>query len=122
VVAANGHDPGDGTVRARPRRGAGRPELIAGTFPPVSVTGAPKSSALTLLDELVPEPNGPYCEAIGWVDADSRRGALAIGIRTFWAEDDLLRFGIGVGITWHPGPRREWRETGLKVARLVEVA
>ncbi|MCW2948323.1 MAG: Chorismate binding-like protein [Actinoallomurus sp.] len=110
------------TVRARLRPGAGWPELIEATFPPGSVTGAPKSSALTLLDELEPQPRGPYCGAVGWVDADSRRGALAVGIRTFWAEDDLLKFGTGAGITWHSDPQREWRETELKAARLLEVA
>jgi para-aminobenzoate synthetase component 1 len=110
------------TVRARLPAGTGWPELIAATFPPGSVTGAPKSSALTLLDELEPVPRGPYCGAIGWVDADSRRGDLAVGIRTFWATDDLLRFGTGAGITWHSDPWREWRETELKAARLLEVA
>jgi para-aminobenzoate synthetase component 1 len=110
------------TVRARLPYGAGWPELISATFPPGSITGAPKSSALTLLNELEPVPRGPYCGAIGWVDADSRRGALAVGIRTFWATDDLLRFGTGAGITWHSDPLREWRETELKAARLLEVA
>jgi para-aminobenzoate synthetase component 1 len=110
------------TVRARLLPGTGWPEIISATFPPGSVTGAPKSSALALIDELEPEPRGPYCGAIGWVDADSRRGALAVGIRTFWAEDDLLRFGTGAGITWHSDPWREWRETELKAARLLEVA
>ncbi|MFF5262873.1 chorismate-binding protein [Actinomadura viridis] len=110
------------TVRARLGRGTGWPELVRATFPPGSVTGAPKSSALALLDELEPAPRGPYCGAIGWVDADSRRGALAVGIRTFWARDGLLRFGTGAGITWGSEPAREWRETELKAARLLEVA
>lgn len=110
------------SVRARLPRGTGWPELVAATFPPGSVTGAPKSSALRLLDELEPVPRGPYCGAIGWVDADSRRGALAVGIRTFWASGDLLRFGTGAGITWHSDPWREWQETELKAARLLEVA
>jgi len=110
------------TVRAELAPGEGWPELLKATFPPGSVTGAPKSSALTLLDELEPEPRGPYCGAVGWVDADSRRGALAVGIRTFWAEDGRLRFGTGAGITWESDPRREWQETELKAARLLEVA
>jgi para-aminobenzoate synthetase component 1 len=110
------------TVRARLAGGKGWPELIDATFPPGSVTGAPKSSALTLLNELERTPRGPYCGAIGWVDADSRRGALAVGIRTFWAEDGLLKFGTGAGITWGSDPHREWRETELKAARLLEVA
>lgn len=108
------------TVRARVT--GGWPGLLAATFPPGSVTGAPKSSALGLLEELEPVPRGPYCGAIGWVDADSRRGALAVGIRSFWAEGGLLRFGTGAGITWGSDPHCEWRETELKAARLLEVA
>ncbi|MBW8487193.1 chorismate-binding protein [Actinomadura parmotrematis] len=110
------------TVAARPAPGTGWADLLAATFPPGSVTGAPKSSALALLDELEPAPRGPYCGAIGWVDADSRRASLAVGIRTFWAEDGHLRFGTGAGITWASDPLREWRETELKAARLLEVA
>ncbi len=110
------------TVRARLSEPYGWPELLAASFPPGSVTGAPKSSALTLLNELEPVPRGPYCGAIGWVDADSGRAALAVGIRTFWAEDGLLKFGAGAGITWGSDPRLEWQETGLKAARLLAVA
>jgi para-aminobenzoate synthetase component 1 len=110
------------TVRARLGPSQGWPELLSATFPPGSVTGAPKSTALTLLNEFEPVPRGPYCGAIGWVDADSRRGALAVGIRTFWAEEGLLKFGTGAGITWGSDPRLEWRETELKAARLLEVA
>ncbi|MCW2942096.1 MAG: Chorismate binding-like protein [Actinomycetia bacterium] len=109
------------TVRARLAQKAGWPELLTATFPPGSITGAPKSSALTLLNELEPVPRGPYCGAIGWVDADAGRGALAVGIRTFWAEDGLLKFGTGAGITWGSDPSREWLETELKAARLLEV-
>ncbi|REE94787.1 chorismate-binding protein [Thermomonospora umbrina] len=110
------------TVRARLRSGVGWPELLAASFPPGSVTGAPKASALTLLDTLEPVPRGPYCGAIGWVDGDSRRGALAVGIRTFWTADGLLNFGTGAGITWGSDPVGEWRETELKAARLLEVS
>nr|WP_240971894.1 chorismate-binding protein [Microbispora sp. CL1-1] len=110
------------TVRARLDGGAGWPELFAATFPPGSVTGAPKSSALRIINELEPEPRGPYCGAVGWVDADRREGALAVGIRTFWIEHDTIRFGTGAGITWGSDPGREWRETELKAARLIGLA
>ena len=46
------------TVRARLAPGAGWPELLAATFPPGSVTGAPKSSALRIIDELEPSRAG----------------------------------------------------------------
>jgi para-aminobenzoate synthetase component 1 len=72
--------------------------------------------------DLEPVPRGPYCGAIGWVDADTGEGELAVGIRTFWAEEGRLRFGTGAGITWGSDPDREWAETELKAGRLVGLA
>ncbi|WP_371482909.1 chorismate-binding protein [Kitasatospora sp. NBC_00315] len=115
------------TVRGTLRADAGWPGLFAGTFPPGSVTGAPKSSALGIIDALERAPRGPYCGAVGWVDADRGEGELAVGIRTFWIdradpEAPVLRFGTGAGITWDSDPDREWAETELKAARLVAIA
>ncbi|MCC9305649.1 chorismate-binding protein [Kitasatospora sp. RB6PN24] len=115
------------TVAGRLRDGAGWPELFAASFPPGSVTGAPKSSALRIIDALETAPRGPYCGAVGWVDADRQRAELAVGIRTFWIDradpaGPVLRFGTGAGITWGSDPEREWDETELKAARLVAIA
>ncbi|MBR7839074.1 chorismate-binding protein, partial [Actinospica durhamensis] len=96
--------------------------ILAATFPPGSVTGAPKHSALKTIGELEREARGPYCGAIGWVDGDRRTARLAVGIRTFWLERGLLRFGTGAGITWGSDPAREWAETELKAERLIGLA
>ena len=79
------------TVTARLRPGAGWPQLLEAAFPPGSVSGAPKLSALRIIGELEPAERGPYCGAFGWVD--NRSGApdrctarLAVGIRTFWIQ------------------------------------
>jgi para-aminobenzoate synthetase component I len=116
------------TVRGELASGAGWPEMLRDTFPPGSVTGAPKLSALRIIRELEKAPRGPYCGGIGWVDADRGRGELAVGIRTFWIERDTadgapaLRFGTGAGITWGSDPEAEWAETELKASRLLGVA
>ncbi|WAZ20486.1 chorismate-binding protein [Streptomyces cinnabarinus] len=112
------------TVRGELRPDAGWPELLAAAFPPGSVTGAPKSSALRIIDALETAPRGPYCGGIGWVDADRGTGELAVGIRTFWIDraEGVLRFGTGAGITWGSDPEGEWRETELKASRLLAVA
>ncbi|MFC8425088.1 chorismate-binding protein [Streptomyces sp. NPDC057236] len=115
------------TVRGELRDGAGWPELLGAAFPPGSVTGAPKSSALRIIDALETAPRGPYCGGVGWVDADRGTGVLAVGIRTFWIDrtaggDAVLRFGTGAGITWGSDPEGEWRETELKASRLLAVA
>ncbi len=115
------------TVSGRLRPTADWAAVLAATMPPGSVSGAPKSSALKAIDDLEPVPRGPYCGAIGWIDADQGEAELAVGIRTFWAEHDdtgrrQLRFGTGAGITWHSDPQQEWAETELKAARLIALA
>jgi para-aminobenzoate synthetase component 1 len=110
------------TVRGRLADGVGWAQLLAAAFPPGSVTGAPKSSALAALRTLEPVPRGPYCGAVGWVDADRGTARLAVGIRTFWREPGRLCLGTGAGITWGSDPAAEWDETELKAARLLAVA
>jgi para-aminobenzoate synthetase component 1 len=110
------------TVHGRLRPRIGWPELMDAAFPPGSVTGAPKLSSLDTIADLETVPRGPYCGAIGWVDADTGLGELAVGIRTFWAAGGELLFGTGAGITWGSDPEREWAETELKAERLVALA
>ncbi|RKN45053.1 chorismate-binding protein [Streptomyces hoynatensis] len=114
------------TVRGELAPGTGWAELLAATFPPGSVTGAPKGSALRIISALETAPRGPYCGGVGWVDADRGVGELAVGIRTFWIDRTggrpLLRFGAGAGIVWDSKPAAEWAETELKAARLLGVA
>ncbi len=109
------------TVRGRLRAGAGWPDLIAATFPPGSVSGAPKLAALDIIAQLEPVPRGPYCGAIGWVDADAGEGDLNVAIRTFWLEEGELHLGTGGAITWDSTPEGEWEETELKARRLLAV-
>ncbi|WP_407342814.1 chorismate-binding protein [Pengzhenrongella phosphoraccumulans] len=122
-------------VAAAPDRWA---RILGATFPPGSVSGAPKSSALRVIAALETAPRGPYCGVVGWIDADVGRAELAVGIRTFWweADDDAppddappgaarsgtLRFGTGAGITWGSDPAAEWAETELKARMLIALA
>jgi para-aminobenzoate synthetase component 1 len=89
--------------------------------PPGSVSGAPKSSALSTIKEIESLQRGPYCGALGWVEGD--RARLSVAIRIFWdARDGFLRFGTGAGITWGSDAKSEWEETELKARRLVGIA
>jgi para-aminobenzoate synthetase component 1 len=109
------------TVRGRLRDGMGWCDAVGATFPPGSVTGAPKIAAMSVIDRLEPSSRGPYCGAIGWVDADSREGDLNVAIRTFWFAEDRIHFGTGGAITWDSTPDGEWAETELKARRLLSV-
>ena len=110
------------TVEGDLRPDVGWPELLDATFPPGSVTGAPKLAAVEHLRRLETAPRGIYCGGVGWVDADRRAGELNVAIRTFWIEDDHLHLGTGGGITWGSDPTDEWEETELKARRLLDVA
>lgn len=110
------------TVEGRLRPECGWAEAIAATFPPGSVTGAPKLAALDHIAALEPVDRGVYCGAVGWVDADRRQGDLNVAIRTFWVQEGTLHFGTGGAITWDSDPDDEWAETELKARHLLRVA
>ena len=117
-------------VVAAPDRWA---RILRATYPPGSVSGAPKSAALRVIAALESVPRGPYCGVVGWIDAEAGRAELAVGIRTFWwladdvagsgrARPGTLRFGTGAGITWGSEPAAEWAETELKADLLIRLA
>ncbi len=58
------------TVVGRLRAGVSLGELVRATFPPASVTGAPKPRVLQAIEDLEPVRRGVYCGAVGWIDGD----------------------------------------------------
>ena len=86
--------------------------------PPGSVSGAPKSSAVSVIAEHE-KPRGPYCGILGWVHGDQAQ--LSVAIRIFWKEEKI-HFGTGAGITFSSQSQEEWDETELKASRLIKIA
>jgi para-aminobenzoate synthetase component 1 len=110
------------TVRGELRPGVGLGGLVRATFPPASITGAPKPRVLQEIEDLEPVRRGVYCGAVGWVDTTRGRADLAVAIRTFVVAGGTTTLGIGAGITADSDPAAEWHETELKAARLLTVA
>ncbi|MGQ0825227.1 MAG: anthranilate synthase component I family protein [Actinomycetota bacterium] len=110
------------TVRGQLRADLGFADLVRATFPPASVTGAPKPRVLQAIEDLEPVRRGAYCGAIGWIDGDARRAELAVAIRTFTITASGTHFGVGGGIVADSRPDAEWAETELKSARLIGAA
>jgi len=108
-------------ISGRLREGITWPEISEAILPPGSVSGAPKSSALSTITEHENRARGPYCGALGWIEGDE--ALLSVAIRIFWTNrDGVIRFGTGAGITWGSDSRQEWDETELKAARLLSIA
>jgi len=101
------------TVRARTRPELGLRDVLAATFPPGSVTGAPKVAAVERIDAVEPFDRGLYCGAYGYV---TRAGhlSLAVAIRTAVIEGARVRYFAGGGIVWPSDAEREVAETELK--------
>ncbi len=107
------------SVQGRLREDVSLGELVRATFPPASVTGAPKPRVLQAIEDLEPVRRGVYCGAIGWIDGDRGRAELAVAIRTFTTANDRTYLGIGGGIVADSRADAEWAETELKAARLL---
>ncbi|HEV7534819.1 MAG TPA: anthranilate synthase component I family protein, partial [Acidimicrobiia bacterium] len=110
------------TVTGRLRPGVGTGALVRATFPPASVTGAPKPRVLQAIEDLEPVTRGVYCGAVGWIDCGRAALELNVAIRTFQVVGGRTHLGVGGGITVDSDPAAEWRETELKAARLLAVA
>ena len=109
------------TVKARTRAGVTAADVVRATFPPGSVTGAPKIRALEIIEELEPVRRGPYCGAIGWFGPGDEL-ELSVAIRTLVTADGALHLHVGGAVTADSDPAGEWQETMHKAARLLRAA
>src|SRR5262249_36221929 len=110
------------TVRGRRRPGTGVGALVRATFPPASVTGAPKPRVMQVIEDLEPVPRGVYCGAVGWIDTERDTGDFNVAIRTFTVAKGQTHLGVGAGIVADSQPASEWAETELKARRLLGAA
>ncbi|MGH8990540.1 MAG: chorismate-binding protein [Acidimicrobiia bacterium] len=110
------------TVVGRLRPEVGTSGLLRATFPPASITGAPKPRVLQAIEDLEASRRGVYCGAVGWIDADAEALDLNVAIRTFVVTAQGTQLGVGAGIVADSDPGAEWEETELKAARLLAAA
>jgi para-aminobenzoate synthetase component 1 len=110
------------SVRGQLRAESTLGELVRATFPPASVTGAPKPRVMQAIEDLEPVRRGVYCGAVGWIDGDHDCASLAVAIRTFTLAAGRTTLGVGGGIVADSRADAEWAETELKAARLLRAA
>ncbi len=108
-------------VEGRLRPGVGLSQIIASTFPPGSVTGAPKREALRIIDSLEPHLRGPYCGAV-CLFSPSGDFTMSVAIRTGVNSPEGADFWFGGGIVWDSKADEEYGETELKAKALTSVA
>lgn len=110
------------TVAGRARPGIGAADLLEATFPPGSITGAPKHEAMKVIAGHEP-PRGPWCGSLFHIEDDGRLTASVL-IRTasFGRVDGRWRFRTlaGAGIVADSDPAAELAETDAKIRALRE--
>ena len=93
--------------------------LLRATFPPGSVTGAPKVRAMEIAAELEPTAREAYTGAIGHVSAAAGL-ELNVAIRTFEISGGWVWLGVGGGIVADSTPDGELAECFVKARPLIE--
>lgn len=107
------------TVAGRLRPDAGLADLLRATFPGGSITGAPKLRAMEIIEALEPTRRGPYCGAVGYLDARGG-GDLNLAIRTAWVAGDALYYQAGGGVVADSEARAEWDEAWVKARAFLD--
>ncbi|WP_044874300.1 aminodeoxychorismate synthase component I [Pseudomonas sp. LFM046] len=94
-------------------------DLITGSFPGGSITGAPKIRAMQIIDELEPTRRSIYCGSLLYLDV---RGELdsSIAIRTVLVKDGQASCWGGGGIVADSDWQEEYKESITKVKVLMQ--
>lgn len=94
-------------------------DLLRATFPPGSVTGAPKVRAMTVIQDLESTAREAYTGCIGHVSPCAGL-ELNVVIRTFEFSGDRVWLGVGGGIVADSTPESEYAECLVKARPLIE--
>lgn len=122
------------TITSTPKPNTTLTDILRATFPPGSITGAPKIRAMQIIQELEstiqPSDRGPYCGSTIALTPSDQFDA-SVNIRTLHIqgtpsplssdsfESATLTYRTGAGIVADSDPESEWQET-LTKARILE--
>lgn len=97
-------------------------EIIKTTFPMGSMTGAPKISAMNIIENLEETKRGLYSGAVGYFSPNGDFDFNVV-IRSilYNAENQYLSFSVGSAITSLSEPEKEYEECLLKAKAMFEV-
>ena len=97
-------------------------EILRTTFPMGSMTGAPKISAMKIIEELEETKRGLYSGAVGYF-TPSGNFDFNVVIRSILYNSDnkYLSFSVGSAITAEAIPENEYEECLLKAKAMFEV-
>lgn len=93
-------------------------DMLQGSFPGGSITGAPKLRAMQIIEQLEASMRGVYCGAIGYVGFDGNMDSNIV-IRTLVYSGDEIRCWAGGGIIADSQCEAEYQETLDKASAML---
>ena len=109
------------TVTGTLRPDAGDADLLRASFPPGSVTGAPKIQAMRVIAELEAGGREAYTGALGYASPVAGL-ELNVAIRTLEIRDERIWMGAGGGIVADSVAERELEECFVKARPVIAAA
>jgi para-aminobenzoate synthetase component 1 len=110
------------TISCVPRTEVSFKDIVRATFPMGSMTGAPKISAMKIIDELEDFNRGIYSGSIGYI-APNGEFDFNVIIRSliYNSEKHYLSCSVGSAITILSDAEKEYEECQIKVEKLLSV-
>ena len=116
-----------GEIEGQLNANASTQQILEATFPPGSITGAPKIRAMQIINELEKSPRGPYCGAIGVFGKSiflnvAIRTATLTGTHSPVDFKGKLEYRTGCGIVSDSNAIEELHESEVKTHILNDLA
>ena len=110
------------TVSCIPKNETSFTDIIRATFPMGSMTGAPKFSAMKIIDELEDFNRGLYSGSIGYIDPNGDFDFnVVIRSLIYNSKKKYLSCSVGSAITILSDEEKEYEECQIKVDKLLSV-
>ena len=104
-------------VKGRLDEGVSAAQIMCDSYPAGTLSGAPKHSAMTLIDRYEPHTRGFYGGCIGFLGFNGD-AVLGIVIRSFLSQGNTLFYQAGMGVVHDSVPENEVREGHAKMGAL----
>ena len=88
-------------------------DIMKALFPGGSITGAPKESAMSIIDDLETSMRRIYTGSAGYIKSNGNM-SFNICIRTLLKIGSEYQYGVGGGIVWDSVAIEEWNEAHQK--------
>jgi menaquinone-specific isochorismate synthase len=95
-------------------------DILPEMHPTPAVGGSPRETAVPRIAELEELERGLYAGVVGWFN-HLNEGEMIVGIRSALIEGRSARLYAGAGIVEGSDPKKEMRETEMKLSALLDV-